>query len=101
MSKERAMGKWIALKLIKAYQLVIGPLYQSPCRFFPSCSQYAEEAVSLHGAFKGVLAQLKTVFKMPPLGGTGLRSSPSQRRQMRNKKRSGLTQENCNYSAIF
>jgi uncharacterized protein len=40
--------------LLKAYRLVISPLYGEVCRYYPSCSAYALEAVTRHGAGKGI-----------------------------------------------
>lgn len=45
--------KWALLLPIKAYQLTISPLLPPTCRFHPSCSRYAVEAIGTHGAFKG------------------------------------------------
>jgi putative membrane protein insertion efficiency factor len=39
--------------LIRAYQRFVSPVLPPSCRFYPSCSQYALEAVTRHGAFKG------------------------------------------------
>jgi uncharacterized protein len=39
--------------LIRLYQLVVSPLLPRACRFYPSCSQYALEAVTRHGALRG------------------------------------------------
>ena len=39
--------------LLKAYRKVVSPLYGDVCRYFPSCSAYALEAVTVHGAVKG------------------------------------------------
>lgn len=46
----------VAVKLIRGYQYAISPLLGSNCRFFPSCSHYAEEAFSRYGVAKGVLS---------------------------------------------
>ena len=43
----------ILIVLLQAYRKVISPLYGQVCRFFPSCSAYALEAVTVHGAVKG------------------------------------------------
>ena len=41
-------------KLIRAYQLAISPFFAASCRFHPSCSEYAREAIMRHGVMRGV-----------------------------------------------
>ena len=43
-----------ALALLALYKILLSPLFTGSCRFLPSCSDYAREAVSVHGALKGV-----------------------------------------------
>jgi putative membrane protein insertion efficiency factor len=45
--------KWLLIGFLKAYRLVISPLYGNVCRYYPSCSAYALRAISVHGAVKG------------------------------------------------
>ena len=45
--------KYLVIGLLKAYRLVISPLYGNVCRYYPSCSAYALRAVQVHGAVKG------------------------------------------------
>jgi uncharacterized protein len=45
--------KWLLIGLIRVYQLVLSPLLGETCRYYPSCSRYAVEALQVHGAFKG------------------------------------------------
>jgi uncharacterized protein len=45
--------KYLLIWLLKAYRLVISPLYGNVCRYYPSCSAYALRAVEVHGAVKG------------------------------------------------
>lgn len=45
--------KWILIGLLKVYRAVISPLYGPVCRYYPSCSAYALEAVRVHGSIKG------------------------------------------------
>ena len=47
--------KRIAIFLIKTYQLTLGQLYPRVCRFEPTCSHYAIEAIEQHGVLKGGL----------------------------------------------
>lgn len=52
--------------LIKFYRLVISPLKPPACRFYPTCSQYALEAVEKYGAAKGFWMAVKRVSKCHP-----------------------------------
>ena len=45
--------KYVLIGLLKAYRLVISPLYGNVCRYYPSCSAYALRAVQVHGAVRG------------------------------------------------
>ena len=45
--------KYVLIGLLKAYRAVISPLYGNVCKYYPSCSAYALEAVTVHGALKG------------------------------------------------
>ena len=49
----RAVPRRLLAGLIRGYQIVLSPLLPPSCRFHPSCSQYALEAVTRHGALKG------------------------------------------------
>jgi len=44
----------------------------SPCRFYPSCSAYAVEAVELHGAWRGTLLAVRRISRCHPFGGHGV-----------------------------
>ncbi|HYN15838.1 MAG TPA: membrane protein insertion efficiency factor YidD [Terriglobales bacterium] len=47
--------KWIALALLRAYKWLVSPLLGPACRYVPSCSEYAMEAVARYGAVRGGL----------------------------------------------
>ena len=47
--------KSFLLKAIRFYQRRISPLFPPKCRYYPTCSQYAVEAIEVHGLFKGML----------------------------------------------
>lgn len=61
----------ILVGLLKFYQKIISPLKPQCCRFYPSCSSYALEAVKVHGAIKGSYLTLKRLARCHPLGGQG------------------------------
>jgi uncharacterized protein len=52
--------------LIRGYQLAISPLFGPRCRFYPSCSHYAMEAIETHGAFAGVWLAMKRISRCHP-----------------------------------
>jgi uncharacterized protein len=57
--------------LIRAWQLLLAPVLPPSCRFLPSCSHYAEEAVARHGPAKGSWLALCRVCRCHPWGGSG------------------------------
>ena len=57
--------------LIWLYQKLISPLLGSNCRFEPSCSAYAEEALREHGAIRGSWLALRRIGRCQPWGGSG------------------------------
>jgi putative membrane protein insertion efficiency factor len=57
--------------IIRFYQWVISPALGPKCRFTPTCSQYAAEALKKHGLVKGFILSLKRVSKCRPGGGHG------------------------------
>ncbi len=51
------------LKFLRFYQRKISPLFPPKCRYYPTCSQYAVEAIEIHGAFKGTLLAIKRLMR--------------------------------------
>lgn len=62
---------------IRIYQWVISPLFPGSCRFEPSCSHYAAEAIELHGAVRGAGLALWRIVRCNPWGAAGLDPVPS------------------------
>jgi len=61
----------LLLWLLAGYRLVLSPLLGPHCRFQPTCSAYAGEAVRCHGALRGGWLALRRVARCHPLGGAG------------------------------
>ena len=59
------------IALIKFYQLAISPLLGPKCRFTPTCSQYAVEALKKYGIFKGTWLSIRRISRCHPWGGKG------------------------------
>ena len=66
------------LFLIKVYQTLISPFTPSTCRFQPTCSHYAKEALEKHGFFRGGWLALKRIFSCHPWGRSGYDPVPDQ-----------------------
>ncbi|MDB5821468.1 MAG: rane protein insertion efficiency factor YidD [Herminiimonas sp.] len=66
MRKQSAIVKTALLFLIRAYRLAISPYLGQNCRFYPSCSEYAAEAIREHGARKGSILAAKRLGKCHP-----------------------------------
>jgi uncharacterized protein len=66
----------LALLLIKAYQLLLSPVMAPKCRFYPTCSEYAYQALSRHGLLKGVLLALKRTTRCHPFNAGGVDPVP-------------------------
>lgn len=56
---------------IRFYQLFISPLFPPACRFTPTCSAYAIEAIMKHGVIRGTWLTLKRISRCHPWGGSG------------------------------
>jgi len=66
------------LLIIKVYQNLISPLTPATCRFHPTCSHYAKEALQKHGLFKGGWLAIKRIFSCHPWGGSGYDPVPKK-----------------------
>ena len=66
----------MVILLIQAYRSTLGALLPRSCRFHPSCSQYALEAVKLHGPGRGTIMAVKRVLRCHPLNPGGFDPVP-------------------------
>lgn len=73
------MAKTGLLFLIKMYQTYISPLKGPTCRYYPTCSEYARQAVLSHGAFKGFLLALWRILRCNPFSYGGYDPVPLPR----------------------
>jgi len=69
--------KRILIALVRAYQLVLSPLMGSQCRFQPTCSHYAIEALQKHGAWRGSWLALRRIGRCHPWHPGGYDPVPS------------------------
>lgn len=75
--------KTIVVALIRLYQMLLSPIIHlvpgSGCRYLPTCSQYAIEAVQTHGIFKGVALGIYRILRCNPWGSSGHDPVPPRR----------------------
>lgn len=67
----RKMAIFPLIVLIRFYQICISPLKPPTCRFTPTCSAYALEALRKHGLFKGSWLAIRRILRCHPWGGSG------------------------------
>jgi len=70
------MIKQLLIGIIKIYKSLISPLFPNTCRFQPTCSTYAAEAIREHGAGRGVLLAAKRISKCHPFHSGGFDPVP-------------------------
>ena len=76
-----AIGKllaWPLLALVWLYRMLISPWLGANCRYDPTCSQYALEALREHGAFRGSWLAAKRIGRCHPWGGHGYDPVPGE-----------------------
>ncbi len=67
----------IAIKFIRGYRYLLSPILGHNCRFYPSCSHYAEEAIAEHGIAKGIYLAARRLLKCHPWHEGGIDPVPS------------------------
>lgn len=70
------MIRWILILPIRFYKKFISPMTGAHCRFYPSCSTYAMEAINTHGSLKGCVLALWRILRCNPTGGQGFDPVP-------------------------
>ncbi|MDA3898142.1 MAG: membrane protein insertion efficiency factor YidD [Desulfobacteraceae bacterium] len=68
--------KYLLIFMIKAYQLILSPVIGPACRFYPSCSEYAIEAVSKYGTLKGGYLATRRILRCHPFNPGGIDPVP-------------------------
>ncbi|HEX5288647.1 MAG TPA: membrane protein insertion efficiency factor YidD [Streptosporangiaceae bacterium] len=75
----RSAGVWVLVMLLTGYRRLISPLLPPSCRFYPSCSTYALEAVQVHGALRGSWLTARRLSRCHPFHAGGLDPVPPAR----------------------
>jgi uncharacterized protein len=75
-----AVLRFVLLALIRAYQLALSPMVGPACRFEPTCSRYAAEAIERHGAWRGGLLAMRRLMRCHPFRPGGYDPVPTETR---------------------
>jgi len=86
--RQNATVKRALLFLIRLYQLCLSPFFGNQCRFYPTCSAYAAEAIDVHGAVRGLWLAVKRLLRCHPWHPGGVDPVPEK------KGESGATRKN-------
>lgn len=71
---------WPLIQLLRFYRLAISPWLGGNCRFDPTCSSYAIEALRVHGIFKGTWLAIHRIGRCHPWGGSGYDPVPPNKK---------------------
>ena len=71
--------RFLVLKIIKVYQRYVSPMLGPSCRFYPTCSEYAFQAIETYGVLRGGLLAVKRILKCNPWGGSGADPLPREK----------------------
>ncbi|GAA2080348.1 hypothetical protein GCM10009821_20890 [Aeromicrobium halocynthiae] len=75
--------KHVLIALLRVYRFAISPMYGQVCRYHPSCSAYALEAVQVHGSVRGSWLAVRRLGRCHPWAAGGLDPVPPRRRRSR------------------
>ena len=81
MAKNNSAPQKIAIGLVKAYQYTLSPMLGKNCRFHPTCSFYAIEAINRFGVIKGCWLASKRILKCHPLNAGGIDPVPNSKKE--------------------
>jgi len=74
------LPRYVLILLLKTYRLLVSPLYGEVCGYFPSCSAYGLEAVTVHGALKGSWLTVRRLLRCNPWAHGGIDPVPRGKR---------------------
>ena len=82
-----SFGARLAVAAVRGYQLVLRPLLPPACRFEPSCSEYARQALAEHGLARGIWLAVKRIVRCHPFHAGGYDPPPLARPRPREESR--------------
>ncbi len=80
----------LCIAVLRAYQRLISPLYGDVCRYYPSCSHYALEAIARYGVLAGCVMALWRLLRCHPWAAGGIDDVPQRQRNWTHRTRRGF-----------
>jgi uncharacterized protein len=75
---KHSAGSWALLLLVRMYIIFLSPFFGGACKFYPSCSNYAREAIERHGARRGTMLALRRLLRCHPFTPGGIDLVPDE-----------------------
>lgn len=72
-------ARWLAVAPIRAYQLLLSPMFGQRCRYYPSCSEYAAQAITRFGILRGLVLAVWRLLRCNPFSRGGFDPVDAQR----------------------
>ncbi len=85
-----AWPRLLLIGLVNLYRYTVSPLIGPRCRYLPTCSDYAREALARHGALRGGWLALRRLLRCHPFGGSGIDSVPPLAEEDRGAREEGV-----------
>lgn len=76
--RARSASSWLLLLFLRIYVIFLSPFLGGACKFYPSCSNYAREAIERHGARRGAILALKRLLRCHPFTAGGIDFVPDE-----------------------
>ena len=77
-ARAKSAAAWILLLLVRCYIAFLSPIFGGACRFYPSCSNYAAEAIARHGARRGLALAMRRLARCNPFTKGGFDPVPDE-----------------------
>lgn len=75
------LGRAVIILILRTYKYLISPILGPRCRHLPTCSEYAEEAIEIHGLLRGTYLSVKRLSRCHPWGSSGYDPVPEPKHE--------------------
>ena len=82
----RSIGAWVLLAFVRVYIVFLSPFFGGACKFYPSCSNYAHEAIAKHGARRGFVLAAQRLLRCRPFTKGGFDPVPETEEYARQRE---------------